>query len=85
MEQKEQLKESAAYRPGSTQSSYWSVLLLSNQDARTHTVQRFLSVIVHEVPGRARISHTVKDTVYVQIFTTGFSLIVGIILYLFGA
>jgi len=30
------------------------------------------------------ISHTVKDTVYVQIFTTGFSLIVGIILYLFG-
>ncbi len=31
------------------------------------------------------ISHTVKDTVYVQIFTTGFSLIVGIILYLFGA
>ena len=25
------------------------------------------------------ISHTVKDTLYVQIFTTGFSLIVGII------
>ena len=30
------------------------------------------------------LSHTVKDTLYVQIFTTGFSLMVGIILYLFG-
>ena len=28
------------------------------------------------------LSHTVKDTLYVQIFTTGFSLIIGIILYL---
>ena len=30
------------------------------------------------------LSHTIKDTLYVQIFTTGFSLIVGIILYMFG-
>ena len=30
------------------------------------------------------LSHTVKDTLYVQIFTTGFSLIIGIILYLFA-
>jgi hypothetical protein len=30
------------------------------------------------------LSHTIKDTVYVQIFTTGFSLLIGIILILFG-
>ncbi len=30
------------------------------------------------------LSHTVKDTLYVQIFTTGFSLIVGLIIFLFG-
>ena len=29
------------------------------------------------------LSHSIKDTVYVQIFTTGFSLIIGIVLYLF--
>jgi hypothetical protein len=29
------------------------------------------------------LSHTIKDTVYVQIFTTGFSLLIGIILILF--
>ena len=28
------------------------------------------------------LSHSIKDTLYVQIFTTGFSLIIGIILYL---
>ena len=30
------------------------------------------------------LSHSVKDTVYVQIFTTGFSLIVGVLFYFFG-
>ena len=30
------------------------------------------------------LSHTIKDTLYVQIFTTGFSLIIGIILLLIG-
>jgi len=30
-------------------------------------------------------SHTIKDTLYVQIFTTGFSLVIGIILLLIGA
>jgi hypothetical protein len=30
------------------------------------------------------LSHTIKDTLYVQIFTTGFSLLVGIILILSG-
>ena len=29
------------------------------------------------------LSHSLKDTVYVQMFTTGFSIIVGIVLYLF--
>ena len=28
------------------------------------------------------LSHSIKDTVYVQIFTTGFSLIIGLVLYL---
>jgi len=31
------------------------------------------------------LSHSVKDTVYVQIFTTLFSLIVGVILYMISA
>jgi len=30
------------------------------------------------------LSHTIKDTLYVQIFTTGFSLIIGMILLLIG-
>ncbi len=30
------------------------------------------------------LSHTVKDTVYVQVFTTGFSLVIGIILLVMG-
>jgi hypothetical protein len=30
------------------------------------------------------LSHTIKDTLYVQIFTTGFSLIIGIMLLLIG-
>lgn len=30
------------------------------------------------------LSHTIKDTLYVQIFTTGFSLVIGIILLLIG-
>ena len=30
------------------------------------------------------LSHSIKETIYVQIFTTGFSLIVGIVLYLIG-
>jgi len=30
------------------------------------------------------LSHTVKDTLYVQIFTTGFSLVIGIILLVMG-
>jgi len=30
------------------------------------------------------LSHTVKDTLYVQIFTTGFSLVIGIILLIMG-
>jgi len=30
------------------------------------------------------ISHSIKDTVYVQIFTTAFSLVVGIVLFLVG-
>ena len=30
------------------------------------------------------LSHSIKDTLYVQIFTTGFSLIIGIILLLIG-
>lgn len=31
------------------------------------------------------LSHTIKDTLYVQVFTTGFSLIIGIILLLFSS
>jgi hypothetical protein len=30
------------------------------------------------------LSHSIKETIYVQIFTTGFSLIVGVVLYLIG-
>jgi hypothetical protein len=30
------------------------------------------------------LSHTIKDTIYVQIFTTGFSLVIGLILLLIG-
>ena len=30
------------------------------------------------------ISHSVKDTAYVQLFTTGFSLVVGVLLYFLG-
>ncbi|MBL7169119.1 selenocysteine protein, partial [Candidatus Bathyarchaeota archaeon] len=30
------------------------------------------------------LSYSVKDTFYVQIFTTGFSLIVGVVLYMIG-
>jgi hypothetical protein len=30
------------------------------------------------------LSYSVKDTFYVQMFTTGFSLIVGVALYLIG-
>ncbi|MFC1803865.1 putative manganese transporter, partial [Thermoproteota archaeon] len=30
------------------------------------------------------LSHTIKDTAYIQIFTTGFSLVIGIILIIFG-